>query len=120
MPRGNHRFVAAALMALVCFVETAVAKDAKGSPSRRPSSLSALSANKSKPHQRDFRRIGDRNLPSGGATEALLADDSVNRSPQSSGTLPRPRITLPQERTMPRQGTLSPQFNYTDVNIQFR
>ncbi len=120
MPRGTHRLIAAALISLIAWSDTAMAKDKQAAPSRRPSSLSALSTSASKGHNRDFHRIGNRILPSGGATEAFLADDGGNRTPQSSGTLAAPRITLPRERTMPRQGTLSPQYNYTDVNIQFR
>ena len=118
MPRETYRLAVAALMALVTLVETAGAKDAVTRANRGPSSLSALSVNGAK--KRDFRRIGDRHLPSGGQTEALLSDESATRSPQSSSKLAAPRITLPQERSMPRQGTLSPQYNYTDVNIQFR
>ena len=120
MPRGSYRLVGAALMVLVAHVEWATAKDKGEGPSRRPSSLSALSANSAQARTRDHRRIGNRRLPSGGTTEALLSNDSTAMSHQSSGELSAPRITLPRDRSMPRQGTLSPQYNYTDINIQFR
>ena len=124
MPRGIH--FAAAILTTLAMTTGAWAK-AKSTPSqsRRPASLSALAAPgitarpNNTPRKRGYRLIGNGKLPSGGATEALLTSEGADNA-ENSSQLTLPRISLPRERTMPRQGTLSPQYNYTDVNIQFR
>ncbi len=126
MPKEICR-LAVVLLAIASMLESAVAKDKSASSTgRRPASLSALAApgvTHARPdhtaRKRGYRFIGSGRLPSGGATETLLVSEGPGGS-ENSSQLMAPRISLPRERTMPRQGTLSPQYNYTDVNIQFR
>jgi hypothetical protein len=115
-------------MAIVTLAQSAEAKDkTAANAGRRPASLSALAApgvTGARPDggsatKQGYHLIGQSPLPSGGETEALLSGGSPGSGAKSS-QLKAPRVTLPRDRSMPRQGTLSPQYNYTDVNIQFR